>query len=114
MKKTDIGKGKRYAQGGQEWKQQRVKTPFGELTVPGFVRVPSMKASARTWKIWHERFVERPKTLEKEDAAKRRADLALQVLKKWKDKKRGKTNKLENIFFRIRWNRNENSNGANG
>ena len=58
MRKTEIGKGKFHNQGGQEFKPQTVQTPFGELIVPGFVRVPRMDASARTWRIWKERFVD--------------------------------------------------------
>lgn len=66
MKSTDIGSGKLFNQGGQEFKMQWVLTPFGTIKVPGFVRVPKMSASRRTWDVWKKRFVDFPKQLENE------------------------------------------------
>jgi len=64
MKKTDIGKKNTYKQGGQENLTNIVQTPIGEVKVPAFVRVPKLKASKRTWKIWFERFIEFPKKMD--------------------------------------------------
>jgi hypothetical protein len=63
MRITDIGKGKLYEQGGQEHKWQTVNTPYGQLDVPSFVRIPRLKASKRTWKVWYKRFIEHPKNM---------------------------------------------------
>lgn len=99
MKKTDIGKGQIYAQGGQEFKSQRVKTPFGILTVPGFVRVPPLSASKRTWRVWYARFVERPEQLEATRKQRVQNEVAAASLRKWKNKKRGQLTGIEKILF---------------
>lgn len=41
----------------QRIKNQVVTTPYGDIWVDGTVRVPSLKASKRCWKLWFERFV---------------------------------------------------------
>ena len=59
MKKTDIPETVSFNDAnGQEWKNQKVATPYGFIWVRCNTRVPKLSASKRQWDLWFIRFVQ--------------------------------------------------------